>query len=55
VVAALDLVEALFDEPDGLEEQAPTPAASRPTAATATSPLCVRFFVLIFAFPVVKE
>jgi hypothetical protein len=36
-----DLDELDFDEPDGLDEQAPSPAASRPTAAMATSPLAL--------------
>jgi hypothetical protein len=35
---------------DGVDEQAPTPAASRPTVATAISPLPLRCFVLIAAF-----
>ena len=38
------------DLPD--EPHAPSPAASRPAAATATSPLCVRCLLLMSAFPV---
>ena len=51
VLEALDLV----DEPPlelFVDEHAPRPADSRPTAAIATSPLCVMCFLLISAFPV---
>src|SRR5580693_712136 len=48
-------LDAVLDEPlpelAGVDEHAPTPAASRPTAAMATSPLCVRCVLLISAFP----
>jgi len=46
----LDVLPPEFD--DVPDEHAPSPIASRPTAATAASPLCIRYFVPIVTFPV---
>jgi hypothetical protein len=53
VLFAVDVDELLLPELGALvEEHAPTPAVSRPTAATAMSFLELRWLMLMFTFPV---
>jgi hypothetical protein len=40
----------VFDEPDGLDPHAASPAASRPAAATVRSPVWLSSLLVIFVF-----